>query len=154
MEGLRDLIDRGVGDAYSRSPAPKVEVEVEEEDEDGKEGEERVMIHISRLQRDEEGRGEVGADPDLDLWLVRYDPKTVEVNIAGGENAGRRLEYRNVVQSVKRVGFLGAEEGEGRFFVDVGRTANERNRGEEGRGGLVVLVQRGEGGEIMGAAAL
>lgn len=43
----------------------------------------------------------VGAgNPSLpaDVWLVRYDPRTLNVAIAAGENSGRTLPHRNVVR--------------------------------------------------------
>lgn len=39
-----------------------------------------------------------------DVWLVRYDPRTVEVPIQAGENGGRTLPHRNVVHELVRIG--------------------------------------------------
>lgn len=39
-----------------------------------------------------------------DVWLVRYDPRTVQVPIKAGENGGRTLPHRNVVRELVRVG--------------------------------------------------
>ncbi len=39
-----------------------------------------------------------------DVWLVRYDPRTVEVPIQAGENGGRTLPHRNVVHELIRIG--------------------------------------------------
>ncbi|MBI1360179.1 MAG: DUF1223 domain-containing protein [Alphaproteobacteria bacterium] len=39
-----------------------------------------------------------------DIWLVRYDPRVVQVAIKRGENGGRTLPHRNVVHELKRIG--------------------------------------------------
>lgn len=39
-----------------------------------------------------------------DVWLVRYDPRTVNVAIAAGENSGRTLPHRNVVRELVHLG--------------------------------------------------
>lgn len=39
-----------------------------------------------------------------DVWLVRYDPRTVQVPIQAGENGGRTLPHRNVVHELVRLG--------------------------------------------------
>ncbi|WP_419815984.1 DUF1223 domain-containing protein [Glacieibacterium sp.] len=39
-----------------------------------------------------------------DVWLVRYDPRTVEVAIKAGENNGRKLPHRNIVRQLTRLG--------------------------------------------------
>jgi hypothetical protein len=39
-----------------------------------------------------------------DVWLVRYDPRTLHVPIGGGENGGRTLDQRNVVRELVRLG--------------------------------------------------
>ena len=39
-----------------------------------------------------------------DVWLVHYDPRTVEVAIKAGENDGRTLPHRNVVRQLSRLG--------------------------------------------------
>ncbi len=48
------------------------------------------------------------AGPDLprpaDVWLVRYDPTTVQVPIQRGENGGKTLPHRNVVRQLTRLG--------------------------------------------------
>jgi hypothetical protein len=56
------------------------------------------------------GAGEVavGAAPGpgraADVWLVRYDPRVVQVAIRRGENGGRTLPHRNVVRELVRLG--------------------------------------------------
>lgn len=39
-----------------------------------------------------------------DVWLVRYDPRIVQVPIRAGENGGRTLPHRNVVRELIRLG--------------------------------------------------
>jgi len=39
-----------------------------------------------------------------DVWLVRYDPRTVQVPIQRGENGGKTLPHRNVVKALVRLG--------------------------------------------------
>lgn len=85
------------------------------------------------------------AEGELDLWLVKYDPRTVEVEVEHGENAGRKLPYHNVVKSVERIGSFAEEDREASFWVDCTRDKVLR---------LLVLVQQGYGGAIVGSVAL
>ncbi len=39
----------------------------------------------------------------FDVWLVRYDPRSIDVPIRRGENAGRMLPHRNVVHDLDRI---------------------------------------------------
>ncbi|MFT3724169.1 MAG: DUF1223 domain-containing protein [Hyphomonadaceae bacterium] len=39
-----------------------------------------------------------------DVWLVRYDPRIVQVPVKAGENTGRTLPHRNVVRELVRLG--------------------------------------------------
>ena len=39
-----------------------------------------------------------------DVWLVRYDPRVIQVAIQRGENSGRTLPHRNVVRELVRLG--------------------------------------------------
>jgi hypothetical protein len=41
---------------------------------------------------------------EVDIWLIRYDPRTIEVPVRRGENGGRTLPHKNVVRSLQRVG--------------------------------------------------
>jgi len=47
-----------------------------------------------------------GAAPagGADVWLALYDPRTLEVVVPRGENAGRTLGHRNVVKRLIRLG--------------------------------------------------
>jgi hypothetical protein len=39
-----------------------------------------------------------------DVWLVRYDPRTLNVAIRAGENGGKTLPHRHVVRRLARIG--------------------------------------------------
>jgi hypothetical protein len=39
-----------------------------------------------------------------DVWLVRYDPRTLRVPIRAGENGGKTLAHRNIVRELVRLG--------------------------------------------------
>jgi hypothetical protein len=39
-----------------------------------------------------------------DVWLVRYDPRSVEVAVKAGENGGRTLPHRNIVRELVKLG--------------------------------------------------
>jgi hypothetical protein len=78
-------------------------------------------------------------DGGADVWLVRYDPRLVEVAVTRGENAGHTLPHANVV----------------REFVKLGRWNGEPatyplSRGDAGLN-TAVLVQAPDGGRIIGA---
>lgn len=45
-----------------------------------------------------------------DVWLVRYDPRTLRVAIGGGENRGRTLLQRNVVRELIHLGSWNGSE--------------------------------------------
>ncbi len=47
-----------------------------------------------------------GAAPagGAEVWLALFDPRTLEVPVARGENAGRTLAHRNVVKRLVRLG--------------------------------------------------
>ncbi len=46
-----------------------------------------------------------------DVWLVRYDPRTIAVAIKAGENSGRTIDHRNVVRQLVKLGrWTGAAE--------------------------------------------
>ena len=77
------------------------------------------------------------------VWLVRYDPRTRNVNIGRGENSGRVLPHRNVVTGLRS---LGTWTGDALVFDQPAyRDANERS---------AVLIQQGSGGRIIAAKKL
>jgi hypothetical protein len=83
------------------------------------------------------GRAPAGG---ADVWLVRFDPNTVEVPVARGENGGRTLAHTHVVHDLRR---LGAWDGSP---VSLALTAGK------GRLSSAVLVQARQGGPILAAA--
>ncbi len=44
------------------------------------------------------------AGQPADVWVVRYDPRIVQVAIKAGENSGRTIGHRNVVRQLVKVG--------------------------------------------------
>ncbi len=50
----------------------------------------------------------IGAGPapagGADVWLVRYDPRTIAVAVRAGENGGRTIDHRNVVRQLVKLG--------------------------------------------------
>lgn len=77
-----------------------------------------------------------------DVWLVRYDPDTVQVPIKAGENSGRTLPHRNVVRELVRLGdWTGAATGFARPAPVAGLSD-------------AVLVQKPGGGPILAALKL
>jgi hypothetical protein len=55
-----------------------------------------------------ENAATVGATPvpasKAQVWMVRYDPRTIQVPIRRGENGGKTLPHRNVVRELVLVG--------------------------------------------------
>jgi hypothetical protein len=76
-----------------------------------------------------------------DVWLVRYDPRIVQVAIRRGENGGRTLPHRNVVRELVR---LGAWNGQAEHFT-LPAAADPALR-------TAILVQTAGAGPILAAA--
>ncbi|WP_353228335.1 DUF1223 domain-containing protein [Novosphingobium sp.] len=74
------------------------------------------------------------------VWLVRYDPRTIDVAVRAGENGGRTLAQRNVVRELVRLG-----DWSGRS------TGFALPRAQADGLASAVLVQRGTGGAIIAA---
>ncbi|MBW8816538.1 MAG: DUF1223 domain-containing protein [Caulobacterales bacterium] len=77
-----------------------------------------------------------------DVWLVRYDPRELQVPVKAGENGGKTLPQRNVVRSLKR---LGDWSGQAASFAAPATEPGLK---------AVVLVQSKNGGPILAAARL
>jgi len=77
-----------------------------------------------------------------DVWLVRYDPRTIQVPVKAGENTGKTLPQRNVVRSLKRLG--GWNGGAASFAAPPADPALR----------AVILVQGKDGGPILGVGRL
>lgn len=77
-----------------------------------------------------------------DVWLVRYEPRPIDVPVARGENGGRTLPHASVVRELVRLGTWS------------GRDANGFALPAPSRPGLLtaVLVQAPNGGPILAAA--
>lgn len=75
-----------------------------------------------------------------DVWLVRYDPRTVQVAIKRGENGGRTLPHRNIVRELVR---LGAWSGSAAHF-DLPMPSDPAYA-------TAILVQETHGGPILAA---
>ena len=84
--------------------------------------------------------GQAPAAP-ADVWLVRYDPRTLQTPIGRGENAGKTLPQRDVVRDLTR---LGAWTGAAASFR-LPTLADPAWRS-------AVLVQSPHGGPILAAA--
>ncbi len=86
------------------------------------------------------GEGQAPGGGGADVWLVRYDPRTLEVPVRRGENSGRTLPHRNVVRTIEKIGVWDGRKASFRLPpADVGlRTA--------------VLLQAPHGGSILAAA--
>jgi len=78
-----------------------------------------------------------------DVWLVRYDPRVIQVAIKRGENSGRTLPHRNIVRQLVRLGrWNGAPSS-----LTLAPAPDPGLR-------TAVLVQRPGGGPILAAARL
>lgn len=76
-----------------------------------------------------------------DVWLVRYDPRTLAVPVTAGENGGRTLPHRNIVRELTRIGaWTGAGE---TLRLPAPRSPQLVT---------VILVQSPQGGPILSAA--
>jgi hypothetical protein len=78
-----------------------------------------------------------------DVWLVRYDPRTLYVAIRRGENGGKTLAHRNVVRDLAR---LGRWTGAASVYPLPG--------GSDPGLKTAILVQVPDGGPILAAAKL
>jgi len=83
------------------------------------------------------GKG-AGSGPAT-VWLVQYDPRTIDVAVAGGENEGRTIPHRNIVRHLTSIGEW---RGNATSF-----TLPKTPAGLQ----AAVLVQNGKGGPIVAA---
>ena len=86
------------------------------------------------------GKGAAPARP-ADVWLVRYDPRTIEVPIKAGENGGRTLPHKNLVRELTR---LGTWSGGAVRFAYAPATEGLRS---------AVFLQDGRGGAVLSAGS-
>ena len=81
-----------------------------------------------------------GPSPASSVYLVRYDPRVVQIPIKAGENGGRTLPHRNVVREFALLGkFSGGTQ---RFTLPAIKQAGLKT---------AVLVQTGVAGPIVAA---
>lgn len=85
------------------------------------------------------GSGRVAGSADV--WMIRYDPRAVEVSIKAGDNRGETVVQRNVVRQIAR---LGVWRGAPKAYRLPAAT-------DEGLKTLVV-VQTPRGGRVLGLA--
>ncbi len=77
------------------------------------------------------------------IWLVRYDPRTLNVAIKTGENGGRTLPHKNIVRELKDMGFWTGKE----TNIKVPKAKDKRWKS-------VILVQNMGNGKILSAAKI
>jgi hypothetical protein len=78
-----------------------------------------------------------------DVWMVRYDPRVVQVPVKRGENSGRTLPHKNIVRELTRLGrWRGAAE-----TLALPPQADRALR-------TAILVQKPDGGAILAAAKI
>jgi hypothetical protein len=75
-----------------------------------------------------------------DIWLVRFDPRTLQVLVRRGENRGKTLAHRNIVRELAR---LGAWSGRPLTLRLPPATARLLD--------TAILIQRPNGGPILAA---
>lgn len=85
--------------------------------------------------------GSVPAAP-ADVWLVRYEPRPIDVPVARGENSGRTLPHASVVRDLVRLGSWSGGAARGFALPEPSRTGLS----------TAVLVQVPNGGPILAAA--
>lgn len=86
------------------------------------------------------GSGRV-ARGGADVWLIRYDPRAVEVAVRAGDNRGETVVLRNVVREIHR---LGAWRGRPQAYRMPAATDDGLR--------TVVVVQQPRGGRVVGLA--
>jgi hypothetical protein len=84
-----------------------------------------------------------GANQPATVWLVRYDPRVVNVPIRAGENSGRTIAHRNVVRSLSAIGKWTGREAVLRLPAVPGGALRS-----------AILVQSGTAGPIIAAVKL
>jgi len=76
------------------------------------------------------------------VWLVRYDPATLQVPISAGENSGRTLPHRHIVRDLIRLGDWNGKA------ISLGLPKANTSFSS------AILVQDGKGGPIVAAAGI
>ena len=95
-----------------------------------------------RLAQDQLVIGPASSARRATVWLVSYDPRTLEVPIRAGENGGRTLAHRNIVRAIEKLGqWTGSERS---YHLPAPRAGLKR----------AILLQAGTGGPIVAARQL
>jgi hypothetical protein len=76
-----------------------------------------------------------------DVWLIRYDPSVQDVTVKTGDNKGRVVSARNIVEELQR---LGPWSGRAKTYI-VPKASVPGLK-------TVILVQGQKGGRIIAAA--
>jgi len=76
-----------------------------------------------------------------DVWLVRYDPRTIQVAIRAGENGGRTLPHRDIVRQMTKIGRWTGQP----LAIGIRPPTDPALK-------TAILVQAGSGGRILAAA--
>lgn len=108
---------------------------------------ERPLRHPPSLRIGPDGRVSVGPgerrSAPADIWLVRYDPRKVEVEVKAGDNEGATVVLRNVVRQAVRLGGW------------TGRAITFKAPSAAGPGlGSVALLEGPKGGPILAVTRL
>jgi hypothetical protein len=97
-----------------------------------------------QIQFTHSGRIAVGSGrrsrPGADVWLIRFDPNTREVEVKAGDNRGARVSETNVVREAVRLG-----RWDGKPVLFKAPLASQDGLRE------LVIVQEPHGGRIIGA---
>ena len=97
-------------------------------------------IRFVSARRVDVGSGRV-ARGGADVWLIRYDPRAVEVAVKAGDNRGETVVQKNVVREIHR---LGAWRGRPQAY----RVPAAADDGLK----TVLVVQAPRGGRVLGLA--
>lgn len=95
-------------------------------------------IRFVGARRVDVGSGRV-ARGGAEVWLIRYDPRAVEVAVRAGDNRGETVVQKNVVRQMKR---LGSWRGKPQAY----RVPASSEDGLK----TVVVVQQPRGGRVLG----
>lgn len=77
----------------------------------------------------------------VDVWVVRYEPRSIDVSIKAGENGGKTLPHRNIVRELVKIGRWNG--GTARFTLPAAKLPGLAT---------AAFVQAGAGGPILAAA--
>lgn len=106
----------------------------------------RIVLDVTRIGDDITVRIPAASTAGTaTIWLVLYD-RSQHVDIGAGDNAGKELDYVNVVRELKSLGAWSGSKRQISFSIDSLMSG--------GRDGCAILLQEGETGPILAAAIL